>query len=277
MTAGRYVVFGHPIDHSLSPAIHRAFGQQLGVDVVYRTLDAAPAQFAAAVSEFFGHDGLGANVTLPHKAAAMALADEVSDVARRAGSANVLTRLDDGRLAAHSTDGVGMVRDMQQRHGIVLKDRRVLLLGAGGAARGVAWSLLDAGIGALIVANRSPARALAMVCSITAALDDPGRVTTRDWSALAELGSFDLIVNATSAGVLGEQMALPDGLAQSQTQAYDLSYGAGATSFLDWARSAGAQGAVDGLGMLVETAADSFALWHGQSPQTDPVYRQLRG
>lgn len=277
MSAGRYVVFGHPIAHSLSPIIHRAFAQQFDLDVDYRTLDAAPAHFAAAVRDFFEHGGLGANVTLPHKAAAMALADEVSDVARRAGSANVLTRRPDGRLAAHSTDGAGLLRDLQQRHGFELADRRVLLLGAGGAARGVAWSLLHARIGSLSVANRSPARALAMVHSMTQAMDDPGRVSTCAWDALAEVGAFDLIVNATSAGVLGEKMALPDTLVGPRTQAYDLSYGSAAEDFCHWASRAGAQGALNGLGMLVETAADTFALWHGQRPQTDPVYRQLSG
>ncbi len=276
MTAGRYVVFGHPIDHSLSPVIHRAFGQQFALDVDYRTLDATPSDFAAAVHVFFDHGGRGANVTLPHKAAAMALADEVSEVARRAGSANVLTRLADGRLAAHSTDGAGMVRDMLHRQQIALDDRRVLLLGAGGAARGVAWALLDAGVRSLTVANRSPARALAMVRTITDAMANPRRVIIQKWSALAELGAFELIVNATSAGVLGEEMTLPGTVATAKTQTYDLSYGAAAESFLTWARGAGAQAAVDGLGMLVETAADTFELWHGRRPQTDPVYQQLR-
>lgn len=271
MSAGQFAVFGHPISHSLSPQIHQAFARQFGLDLEYRTIDAAPADFAAAVREFFATGGRGANVTLPHKAAAFALADESSDAARRAGSANVLTRLPDGRLAAHNTDGDGMVRDITERHQVDLRGHTALLLGAGGAAHGAAWALLDAGVETLTIVNRTPETADALADAI----GDPARAHTRYWEDLADLGAFDLIVNATSAGVLGKSLDLPFAIVGNRALCYDLSYGKAATDFLAWARTAGARYAFDGLGMLVETAADAFELWHGKRPDTDPVYLEL--
>jgi shikimate dehydrogenase len=272
MQPAQFAVFGHPIGHSLSPQIHRAFAQQCGIELSYRTIDAAPAGFAAAVQGFFADGGRGANVTLPHKAAAFALAHQRSTAASRAGTANVLTRLPDGRLAAHNTDGTGMLRDLAERHALVLRGRTVLLLGAGGAARGVAWNLLDAGAAALTIVNRSIAAADALVDAI----GEPARVRVGDWDELSAIGACDLIVNATSAGVLGASLQLPPSLVAAEACCYDLSYGAAAGGFLAWAQAAGARHAFDGLGMLVETAADAFELWHGQRPSTETVYRALR-
>jgi len=254
----------------LSPRIHQAFAQQFGITLDFRAIDAAPDEFAAAVQDFFAGGGAGANVTLPHKAAAYALAAEHSAAAARVGTANVLTRLPDGQLAAHNTDGAGLVRDITARHGVDLRGHRALLLGAGGAARGVAWSLLDAGVRSLVIANRSSCKAGQLV----AAIGEPAHAL--DWHRLADAGSFELIVNATSAGVLGATLQLPGSLVQARTRCYDLSYGAAAVGFLAWAQAAGAQHACDGLGMLVETAADAFWLWHGQRPATEPVYQRLR-
>jgi len=272
MSAGQFAVFGHPISHSLSPQIHQAFARQFGMELEYRTIDAAPADFAAAVRQFFQAGGRGANVTLPHKAAAFELADERSAAARRAGSANVLTLLADGRLAAHNTDGDGMVRDITERHQVDLRGHTALLLGAGGAAHGAAWALLDAGVETLTIVNRTPETADALADAI----GDPARAHTRYWEDLADLGAFDLIVNATSAGVLGKSLDLPFAIVGNRALCYDLSYGKAATDFLAWARTAGARYAFDGLGMLVETAADAFELWHGKRPDTDPVYLELR-
>jgi shikimate dehydrogenase len=273
MTAAQYAVFGHPIGHSLSPRIHDAFAQQFGIELVYRTIDAAPDDFAAAVRRFFEEDhARGANVTLPHKAAAFVLADVRSPAAERSGSANVLTRLADGRLAAHNTDGAGMVRDIAERHRCDLRGHTALLLGAGGAARGVAWTLLDAGVQTLTIVNRSPEPADALADAI----GEPARAHTRYWNDLADIGSYDLIVHATSAGVLGAPLSLPFSLVGARALCYDLSYGAAAAGFLAWARAAGARHAFDGLGMLVETAADAFELWHARRPDTEPVYRMLR-
>lgn len=267
-----FAVFGHPIAHSLSPRIHRAFGEQLGIALEYRAIDAAPADFAIAVQQFFAGGGRGANVTLPHKAAAFALAQTHAAAASRVGTANVLTRTDAHRLTADNTDGSGMVRDMTERHGADLVGRTALLLGAGGAARGIAWNLLDAGIATLTITNRSSGGADALA----SAIGQPARVTTCAWSALDTAGPYDLIVNATSAGVLGATLELPRSLVDEGAFCYDLSYGAAANGFLAWANAAGAVQAVDGLGMLLEQAADAFALWHGQRPQTQRVYQQLR-
>jgi shikimate dehydrogenase len=272
MQPAQFAVFGHPIGHSLSPKIHRAFAQQFGIELDYRTIDAVSADFAAAVQHFFVEGGRGANVTLPHKAAAFALADTRSEAATRAGSANVLTRLTDGRLAAHNTDGAGMVRDLTERHDMDLRGHTALLLGAGGAAHGVAWNLLDAGVETLTIVNRSPEAADALADAI----GEPARAHTRYWEDLANIGSYDLIVNATSAGVLGVSLQLPFSLIGARALCYDLSYGAAAGSFLAWAKTAGARYAFDGLGMLVETAADAFELWHGRRPDTEPVYQSLR-
>jgi shikimate dehydrogenase len=272
MQPTQFAVFGHPISHSLSPQIHRAFAQQFGIELDYRAIDAAPDDFAAAVQRFFGDGGRGANVTLPHKAAAFALANRHSEAATRVGSANVLTRLADGGLAAHNTDGDGLVRDLTERHDVDLRGHTALLLGAGGAARGVAWNLLDAGVDSLTIVNRSPNAA----DELADAIGDPARAHTRYWEDLADIGSYDLIVNATSAGVLGAALQLPFSLIGARALCYDLSYGAAAGSFLAWAQAAGARYAFDGLGMLLETAADAFELWHGQRPDTESVYQLLR-
>ncbi len=270
--AHRFAVFGHPIGHTLSPDIHRAFAAQLGILLSYEAIDAAPDDFPAAVRRFFAEGGLGANVTLPHKGAAFALADQATETARRAGTANVLTPLVGGRLEAHNTDGDGLVRDLTERHQVDLRGHTALLLGAGGAAHGVAWALLDAGVETLTIVNRTPERADA----IADAIGDPARAHTRYWSDLATIGSYDLIVNSTSAGVLGGDLDLPVSILGARALCYDLSYGKAAASFVGWSRAAGARYAYDGLGMLIETAADAFERWHGTRPDTDPVYAMLR-
>jgi len=272
MSAGQFAVFGHPISHSLSPRIHQAFARQFGLELSYQTIDATPAQFTHAVHEFFAEGGRGANVTLPHKKAAFDMANERSDAAVRAGTANVLTLLPGGRIAAHNTDGAGLVRDITERHSVDLRGHTALLLGAGGAARGVAWDLLDAGVHTLTIVNRTPETADALADAI----GEPARAHTRYWEDLADLGAFDLIVNATSAGVLGKSLDLPFAIVGNRALCYDLSYGLAASGFLAWARTAGARYAFDGLGMLIETAADTFELWHGKRPDTDPVYAELR-
>ena len=272
MASSRFAVFGHPIAHSLSPRIHQAFARQFSIELEFRAIDATPETFEGAVRDFFDDGGIGANVTVPHKHAAFALAAERSVSAARVRAANVLSRLPDGRLLAHNTDGAGLVRDLIERQQQVLKGNGVLLLGAGGAAWGVAWSLLDAGVRSLTVANRTAAGADRLV----SAIGDLQRARACRLDQLADAGRFDLIVNATSAGLLGHSLDLPLSLGGPETFCYDLSYANAALPFLAWGHSARARHAVDGLGMLVETAADSFALWHGRRPDTEPVVQQLR-
>lgn len=267
-----YAVFGTPISHSLSPKIHAAFGRQAGIDLDYVAIETDLEEFPAKLAAFAAGDGSGANVTLPLKEAAFALCRSTSERARRAGAVNTLAR-DGAGWHGDNTDGIGLVRDLTGRHLLDLRARRTLLLGAGGAARGIAPALLEAGIGDMTLVNRTPERADALAD----ALGEPGRVHPRYLADLASLGEFDLIVNATSAARGGELPALPRALVGRRTAAVDLSYGEAAIPFLAWARANGCHDAVDGLGMLVEQAAESFALWHGTRPETDGVYAELSG
>lgn len=272
MPTSRYAVFGHPISHSLSPRIHRAFAAQFGIALDYTAVDAPPDRFPALLEEFAAGGGRGGNVTLPLKELAFTLCAQLSPRARRAGAVNTLTR-NDGQWHGDNTDGAGLVRDLTARHGLDLRGCRVLLLGAGGAARGVAPALLEAGILEMTVVNRTPERADALVD----ALGEPDRASSRYWADLADQGDFELIVNATSAGrEPGAAFQAPLTLVNSRTVAVDLNYGEAAIPFLAWARAAGCRKVVDGLGMLVEQAAEAFELWHGRRLDTTPVYEELR-
>lgn len=266
----RYAVFGQPVSHSLSPRIHAAFAKQSGIALEYTAIECAPEDFDATVAGFAARGGQGANVTLPHKQAAAGLCTTLSARARRAGAVNTLARRGDDWYG-DNTDGAGLVRDLTGRHGLDLRARRTLLIGAGGAARGVAPSLLDAGIGDLYIVNRDPRKADALADL----LGEPGRVHPRYFADLGNLGNFELIINATSAARGDGMPTLPMTLVDSRTACVDLSYGDAAIPFLAWARAAHALHTVDGLGMLVEQAAESFALWHGVRPDTDPVYAEL--
>lgn len=266
----RYAVFGQPVSHSLSPRIHAAFGKQTGIALEYTAIECAPEDFADAVAAFAAQGGQGANVTLPHKQAAADLCSELSERARRAGAVNTLARRGD-HWFGDNTDGAGLIRDLTGRHGLDLRARRTLLIGAGGAARGIAPSLLDAGIGDLVIVNRDAKKADALADL----LGEPGRVHARYFDDLGNLGNFELIVNGTSAARGSGLPTLPMSLVDSRTACIDLSYGEAAIPFLAWARAARAHHAIDGLGMLIEQAAESFALWHGARPDTDPVYAEL--
>lgn len=269
MSDSTYAVFGHPVKHSLSPRIHAEFGKQLGIALAYTAIDAPPQTFAAQLRAF---DGRGANVTLPNKQSVLPLCAEVSDFARRVGAVNTLTRRLDQHWRGDNTDGAGLVRDITQRHGLDLRERHGLILGAGGAARAAAFALLDAGVAQFTIVNRTPERA----DELADAIGEPDRVHTRYWADLDTIGNFDLIVNATSAGHAHEALQLPFAIVAPRALCYDLSYGLVASAFLAWARAAKAGYVHDGLGMLIEQAAESFAIWHGQRPDTDPVYAELR-
>ncbi|HHW4680965.1 MAG TPA: shikimate dehydrogenase, partial [Xylella taiwanensis] len=272
MPVSRFAVFGHPVTHSLSPRIHTEFGRQMGIVLNYVAFDVPPDAFIAALERFAAEGGCGANVTLPHKEVAFAVSTTLSTRARRAGAVNTLSRVD-GAWYGENTDGTGLVRNLTERYRLDLRGRRTLLLGAGGAARGVAPALLDAGITEMVIVNRSPERA-DMLCD---ALGEPGRVSARYWDDLGDLGSFELIVNATSIGNRSDvqTFSLPRSLLDSMTAAVDLNYGNAAIPFLAWAHAAETRYAIDGLGMLVEQAAESFTLWHGRRPDTDPIYAAL--
>ena len=265
----RYAVFGQPIAHSLSPRIHAAFAAQTGVALEYRAIEAGRGAFADALAAFARAGGVGANVTSPLKQDALALCRGASERARRCGSVNTLVREGDG-WSGDSTDGVGLLRDLVDRQAFEPAGRRVLLLGAGGAARAAAFALVEAGVGELVLANRTHARAEALAEVVGAG----ARATALD--ALARAGRFDLVLDASAAGHAGAAIDLPRQLFDRETLAYDLSYGAAAIGFLESARAAGAGRCVDGLGMLVEQAAEAFACWHGLRPLTPPVHASLR-
>ncbi len=266
----RYAVFGQPVLHSLSPRIHLAFAKQTGIAMEYVAIECAPGDLDGTLSSFARSGGDGANVTLPHKQRAAELCNLLSTRAKRAGAVNTLIKHDNGWLG-DNTDGIGLIRDLTERHGLDLRQRRTLILGAGGAARGVAPALLDAGIGELFIVNRDPQKADALADL----LGEPGRVHTRYMADLDQIGEFGLIINATSAARHGALPTLPMTLFGARSTAVDLSYGEAAVPFMAWARALGVHDFVDGLGMLVEQAAESFFLWHGKRPETDPVFAEL--
>lgn len=268
---GQYAVFGSPISHSLSPRIHQHFAEQLGIALQYRAIEVPAGELASALATFAANGGQGASISLPHKAAAFALCKTLADKAQRVGVVNTLKRMEDGWFG-DNTDGSGLIADLAERHRIDLRGRRVLMLGAGGAAKGVLPALLDAGIESVTICNRTPERADALSDWI----GKPGLIHTLYWDDLKIAGGFDFIINATSAGHGVSMLNLPFGIAGQRTLAYDLNYGTAALAFLAWARAANCEFALDGLGMLVEQAADAFAIWHGQRPDTETIYSQLR-
>ncbi|MGE5155454.1 MAG: shikimate dehydrogenase [Bdellovibrio bacteriovorus] len=270
----RYAVIGNPIAHSKSPAIHAAFARQTRQDLTYGRILGHPDAFSDEVRRFFADGGRGLNVTVPFKEQAWALVDERSSRAETAGAVNTLIPLSEGRLRGDNTDGVGLVRDLGVNHGFAFADRRILLLGAGGASRGVLRPLLETGLRELVIANRTASKALDLAAS--AADLGPVRGTGLDDLGAIANGGFDLIVNGTSAGLAGETPALPSRCLAPGGWVYDMLYGDQPTPFCRWGSSQGAAQVLDGLGMLVEQAAESFWLWRGLRPETGPVIAMLR-
>jgi shikimate dehydrogenase len=271
-TPDRYALIGHPVAHSLSPQIHAAFARATDQALTYDTLDVTAEQLAASVQGFFRAGGRGLNVTVPHKQAAVTLSDALSERATIAGAVNTLRREPDGRLYGDNTDGVGLVRDLTANLHCALEGQRLLLLGAGGAARGVLAPLLALRPRVLVVANRTAARAQALADEFAAY----GPVRGLGFEELDD-GAFDLILNATAASLSGELPPVPPSALSAATLCYDLAYGRGPTPFVRWARSVGCQRAYSGLGMLVEQAAESFFLWRHVRPQTAAVLAALAG
>jgi shikimate dehydrogenase len=267
----RYAVMGHPIAHSKSPFIHSAFAAQTGEALHYEAICVEPGTFAEAVAAFQDSGGRGLNVTLPFKEEAFAIADTASEPATRAGAANTLCFDTAGKCHADNTDGIGLIRDLRDNHGIALEDRRVLLLGAGGAARGVLAPLLAAGPRCLVIANRTHERAVELAGRFAAA----GPVTALALAAI-EGREFDLLINATSASLRDQVPDVPLSAVAEGGCCYDMMYAAEATAFVRWARDSAARLAVDGIGMLVEQAAESFYLWRGIRPRSVEVIASLR-
>lgn len=265
----RYAVIGNPVSHSLSPAIHARFAELLGEHIEYTALLAPLAQFAQSAARFFAEGGRGANVTLPFKVEACELARARTERATLAGAANFLVAREGG-LHADNTDGAGLATDLETNLGLRVRGANVLLLGAGGAARGVIGPLLALGPARLVIANRtqSTARELAR------RFEPLGPVEAAALDAIPP-ARFDLVINATSTSTRGEPLELPAHAIASDAFAYDMAYGPAAGPFLARARASGAR-ACDGLGMLVEQAAESYLLWRGRRPPTAPVLAELR-
>jgi shikimate dehydrogenase len=265
----RYGVFGNPIGHSKSPQIHRLFAEQTGQALSYEPLLAPLEDFAGFARDFF-NTGQGANVTVPFKEQAYRLADQLSERALRAGAVNTLKKLEDGRLLGDNTDGLGLVRDLLDNAGVTLQGKRILLLGAGGAVRGVLEPLLAQRPAALVIANRTLAKAKQLAGEFA----ELGPVSASAFEQL--LGPFDVIINGTSASLGGELPPLGDDLIEPGiTFCYDMMYAAQATPFCQWAAQREAFSR-DGLGMLVEQAAAAFELWRGVRPETPAVLAALR-
>ncbi len=268
----RYAVVGNPIGHSKSPRIHAAFAAQTGQAMTYEAILASLGGFAAAVDAFRAAGGRGLNITVPFKLEAHALATRLTPRAQAAGAVNTLAFGNDGILG-DNTDGAGLVRDIETNLAFPLTGRRILLLGAGGAARGALAPLLAQAPAALTIANRTETKATALATAFAATTNAP-----IDGCAFAALAGrrFDIVINATAASLANEAPPLPLALYANGALAYDMMYGSGDTPFLATARADCAARVADGLGMLVEQAAESFALWRGMRPNTAPILAVLR-
>ncbi|HOG03909.1 MAG TPA: shikimate dehydrogenase [Accumulibacter sp.] len=266
----RYGVFGHPVAHSKSPAIHAAFAAQCGHDLSYEAILAPLDGFADSLCAFVAAGGRGANVTVPFKEEACRLATRLTPRAAQAGAVNTLA-FDSSGMLGDNTDGAGLLRDLSNNLGCRITGQRLLLLGAGGAARGVVGPLLEALPAALVIANRTAARA----ADLAERFANRGPLRACGYPDLAG-ESFDLVINATSASLGGEMPCLPERVFASGSLAYDMMYGRGETPFLLLARAQGAARLADGLGMLVEQAAEAFRFWRGVLPDSAPVLAMLR-
>jgi len=275
----RYAVIGNPIGHSKSPFIHASFAAQTGQTLQYEAIEAELDRFPETVRQFLAEGGKGMNVTVPFKLQAYELADRVSPRAESAKAVNTLILEADGSLTGDNTDGVGLVRDLNAHH-VSIQARRVLVIGAGGAVRGVLGPILEHEPARLVIVNRTADKARELAKMFAHA--NPGFVGNIEgigFEALAERAgkeTFDLVINGSSASLSKDLPPLPDGLFGKQAIAYDMAYGTERTVFQRWAREQGAIMALDGLGMLVEQAAESFFLWRGVRPNTADVLRSLR-
>jgi shikimate dehydrogenase len=271
----QYGVAGHPVAHSWSPLIHGMFAKATAQNMVYRLFDIPPKHFRHEVLQLMTIAGVrGLNVTVPHKRSAADLVNELTPRALRAGAVNTIACFDGASLLGDNTDGVGLVTDLERNLDVPLTGRRILILGAGGAVRGVLAPLLERAPAGLLIANRTVERAQALAAEFA----DLGAVSACGFDELAGMphgGPFDLIINATSAGLQGKMPQLPEDIANAATVCYDMIYGRGPTAFTQWAKARQATRIFKGWGMLVEQAAESFMLWRGLRPDTQPVMQAL--
>ncbi|WP_199436645.1 shikimate dehydrogenase [Vibrio owensii] len=265
----RYAVFGNPIGHSKSPFIHTLFARQTNQSLVY-TAESAPVDgFIDAATVFFAEGGKGCNITMPFKEDAYQFASRLTERAQLAGAVNTLKKLDDGEIIGDNTDGAGLVQDLLQ-HQVVLEGARILIIGAGGAARGVIKPLLDQKPTSLTITNRTFSKAQ----DLAELFVSHGPIVAKEMDDISD--EFDVIINSTSASLSGELPAISSSIFAANSTSYDMIYGQGTTSFNLWAKESGAAHAYDGLGMLVGQAAESFMLWRGLRPGAKQILRELR-
>ncbi len=267
----KYAVIGNPIEHSKSPIIHGMFAQQTDDAMSYDTILGPLEGFAETVIKFQQEGGKGLNVTVPFKEQAWKLADELSDYAKRAGAVNTLVMQDDGTIYGANTDGIGLIRDFKVNYHVSLSGKRILLMGAGGAGKGVVQPLLEENPQCLVIANRTPERAVTLAKDFA----DLGDVTGGSFNDLREQEPFDIIINATAASLQGIMPPLPERCLYEESVCYDMMYGGRPTSFEYWCEDHGASLVLNGLGMLVEQAAESYSIWRGIMPKTKPVLDSL--
>ena len=267
----RYAVMGNPVAHSKSPRIHALFAQQAGHKLEYTAIQVDAGGFPQAVDQFAAQGGQGLNVTVPFKQEAFQLADHLSERASIAQAVNTRRFEADGRVFGDNTDGAGLVHDLEKNLGVHLKDRRILILGAGGAVRGVLHPLLHKHPALIVIANRTVATAK----ELAEEFSQYGKIEASSFEGLKGK-HFDLVINGTAASLKGEIPPLPDNLFTKGALAYDMMYGEKSRPFLNWAELHGAEHTADGLGMLVEQAAESFLLWRGVRPETKSVIEKLR-
>ncbi|GHG58373.1 shikimate dehydrogenase (NADP(+)) [Alishewanella longhuensis] len=264
----RYAVFGNPIGHSKSPYIHQQFALQTAESLSYEAILAPVAGFADSWRTFVSEGGKGANVTVPFKEQAFALAEILSERAQQAGAVNTLYINSEGKLVGDNTDGIGLVQDLE-RLGAKLTNAAILLLGAGGASRGVVGPLLQAGVAKIVIANRTVEKAQAIAASF------PASVIAASLDAIPEQ-PYHLVINATSSGLTNERPEFGSKHLRHCQLAYDMLYGAKPTAFLSWCKEQGVPVQADGLGMLVAQAAAAFFIWRGKQPDITPVLTQLK-
>lgn len=267
----RYAVMGNPIDHSKSPQIHTAFAHQTGQNLTYTAILVERGKLIEAINLFHSQGGQGLNITIPFKAKAWELVHKCSPQAQRARAVNTITIKENGSLIGDNTDGIGLVRDLISNHGGRITGQQILLLGAGGAASGVIEALLEQQPSHLVVVNRTPAKAI----DLAARFSLLGTITGGGYELFTDR-SFNLIINATASSLQGEIPPLPSGILHPGGWVYDLMYENGPTAFMKWGQTQGAEQTLDGLGMLVEQAAEAFLIWRQARPRTEPVITQLR-
>ncbi len=270
MAVDRYGVMGYPVSHSRSPVIHRLFALQTNQKLQYELLQVTPEKLETAVRQFQRTGGKGLNITVPHKSEVTRLVDHLSERASTAGAVNTLS-FRDGEIYGDNTDGYGLLRDLEFNHGLKLEGTSILVLGAGGATRGIIGPLLDKKPASLLIANRTLGKAQAL----TDHFSRSGPVAACRFNGLPAGEHYDLIINATSAGLHGDSPPYPGTAVSDDTICYDLSYGLKATPFSIWAREQGAERSVMGWGMLVEQAAESFRVWRGVRPDTAAVLKRM--